>query len=127
MDPKSLRYATSHEWAGLDGDAVVVGISRFAVDQLTDVTYLELPRVGKAYKAGEEFGVIESVKSTSPLYSPVAGTVTAVNDKAVADTAVINEDPYAVGWMVKMTLAPGATLDHLMSFAAYEKQIADSH
>lgn len=127
MDLKSLRYLESHEWAYPDGAVVTIGVSRFAVDQLTDVTFLELPKVGRQLRAGEEFGVIESVKSTSPLYSPVAGEIIAVNDAAVKDTALVNEDPYLKGWLLKVKLAPGATLDHLKSSAEYEKQIADSH
>lgn len=127
MDLKSLRYLESHEWACPEGEIVTIGVSRFAVDQLTDVTFLELPKVGRQLKVGEEFGVIESVKSTSPLYSPVAGEIIAVNDAAVKDTALVNEDPYLKGWLLKVKLAPGATLDHLKSSADYEKQIADSH
>ena len=94
MDLTALRYAKTHEWVHLDGDTATVGITWFAVDQLTDVTYLELPKVGKVLRAGDEFGVIESVKSTSPLYAPVGGEVVAVNAAAVANTAVINADPY---------------------------------
>ena len=124
MDESALRYAKTHEWAKLDGDVATVGITRFAVDQLTDVTYLELPKVGKVVKAGDEFGVIESVKSTSPLYAPVAGEVVAANTAAVTDTAVINADPYGAGWLVKIKLAPGATLDHLLTKAQYDAQLA---
>jgi glycine cleavage system H protein len=124
MDLSALRYAKSHEWAKKDGDTVTVGITRFAVDQLTDVTYLELPKVGKSFKAGDEFGVIESVKSTSPLYAPVAGEVVAANDAVERDTAVINADPYDAGWLIKLKLAPGAALDHLLTKDQYEAQIA---
>src|SRR4051794_20751583 len=124
MDLSALRYAKTHEWAKLDGDTATVGITRFAVDQLTDVTYLELPKVGKAFKAGDEFGVIESVKSTSPLYAPAAGEVVAVNAAVVKDTAVINADPYDAGWLVKLKLAPGATLDHLLTKDQYDAQLA---
>ncbi len=127
MDETKLRFATTHEWVDRDGETATVGITRFAVDQLTDVTFLELPKVGKVLKAGDEFGVIESVKSTSPLYAPVAGEVIAVNDAAMKDTGLINDDPYTKGWMLKMKLAPSATLDHLKSHSDYETQIADSH
>lgn len=124
MDLSALRYAKSHEWAGLDGDTVTVGITRFAVDQLTDVTYLELPKVGKVVKAGDEFGVIESVKSTSSLYAPVAGEVVAVNTKAAADPAVVSADPYEAGWLIKLRVGPGATLDHLLTKDQYDAQLA---
>lgn len=127
MDLASLKYATSHEWVHLEGDTAVVGVTKFAVDQLTDVTYLELPRVGRTLKVGEEFGVIESVKSTSPLYSPLAGEVVAINDAAVKDTGIINDDPYTKGWLLKVRFATGANLNHLLDHKAYEKQIADSH
>lgn len=127
MDLTSLRYAPTHEWVAVAGDTATVGITRFAVDQLTDVTYLELPKVGRPLKAGDEFGVIESVKSTSPLYAPVAGEVVAVNDAAAKDTAVINEDPYEKGWLIKLRLAPGTSLDHLLTKDRYDAQIAEGH
>jgi glycine cleavage system H protein len=133
MDLKSLRYATSHEWAAKDGDIVTIGITRFAVDQLTDVTFLEfakdrkLLKVGDVLKVGDEFGTIESVKSTSALYSPVAGTVVAINDAPVKDTGLVNDDPYEKAWMLKIKLASGAALDHLKKHADYEKMIAESH
>src|ERR1700712_5346094 len=113
MDPKSLKYAASHEWAAVEGDTVTVGITQFAADQLTDVTYLELPKVGKVLKVGDEFGVVESVKMTSPLYAPVAGEVIAVNDAPVKDTGLINSSPFEQGWMLKLKLAPGASASHL--------------
>jgi glycine cleavage system H protein len=127
MDPKSLKYAASHEWAAVDGDVVTVGITQFAADQLTDVTYLELPKVGKVLKAGDEFGVVESVKMTSPLYAPVAGEVVAVNDAPVRDTALINSSPFEKGWMIKVKLAAGAGAGHLKSHAEYETQISEGH
>lgn len=133
MDQTALRYADSHEWALLEGDTVTIGITRFAVDQLTDVTFLEFAKDRKPLKPGDplnvkdEFGTIESVKSTSALYSPVQGEVLAVNDAATKDTAIINEDPYEKGWLLKMKLAPGANLDHLKSHADYEKFIAEAH
>lgn len=124
MDLSTLRYAPTHEWAKLDGDVVTVGVSAFAVEQLTDVTYLELPKIGKSYKSGDEFGVIESVKSTSSLYAPVNGEVIAVNDAAAKDTAVVNSDPFGAGWMVKFKLAPGTNLDHLLTKDAYDAQVS---
>jgi glycine cleavage system H protein len=124
MNRDALKYAKTHEWALVDGDVVTVGITQFAVDQLTDVTYLELPKVGKTLKLGDEFGVVESVKSTSPLYAPVAGEVIAVNDAAAKDTALLNSDPFGLGWMVKIKLAAGVNLDHLLTNGQYESQIA---
>jgi glycine cleavage system H protein len=124
MDLSALRYAKSHEWAAVEGGVATVGITQFAVDQLTDVTYLELPKVGKTVAAGDEIGIIESVKSTSPIYSPVAGEIVAVNDAAASDTAIINADPFGAGWLVKVKLAAGAGTDHLLTKAAYDEQIA---
>jgi glycine cleavage system H protein len=124
MDLSRFRFAPSHEWALADGDTVTVGVSAFASEQLGDVTYLELPKVGKALTAGAECGVIESVKSTSSLYAPVSGEVIAVNDAAVSDTELIKNDPFGAGWLMKLKLAPGATLDHLLTHDKYEAQIA---
>lgn len=124
MDPKNLRYSETHEWTALDGDVCTVGITRFAVDQLTDVVYIELPTVGDRLKAGQRFGTIESVKAVSDLYAPVAGQVVAVNAKLVQDTTPVSQDPYGKGWMVKLQLAPGTTLDHLLTLEQYQEQIA---
>ncbi len=129
-NPSGLRYAPTHEWAKLEGDVVTVGITAFAVEQLTEPTYLELPTVGTELKAGDKFGVIESYKSTSDLYSPVAGTVVARNDPLVddgqrkGDPKPVNDDAFGAGWMVKIKLAPGATLDHLLTAAQYDTQLA---
>jgi glycine cleavage system H protein len=124
MDLNALRYTQSDEWARLDGDTVTVGVTAFAVEQLTDVTYLELPSVGKMLDKGQEFGVIESVKATSSLFAPVPGTVAAVNDAAVRDTNIVTTDPFGAGWLVKFKVAPGTSLDHLLSKAQYDAKIA---
>ncbi len=124
MDPKKLRYAKTHEWASLEGDLCTVGITKFAVDQLTDVVYIELPEVGDHTFAGEGFGEIESVKAVSDLYAPVSGEVAEINDKLLDDPTVVTKDPFGQGWMVKIKVEPGTTLDRLMTLAQYEKQIA---
>jgi glycine cleavage system H protein len=124
MDPKNLRYATTHEWAILEGDQCTVGISKFAVDQLTDLVFVELPEVGDHVFKGESFGEIESVKAVSELYSPVNGEIVAINEKLLDDPAKISADPYGKGWMVKIKVEPGTNLDHLMTLDKYEKQIA---
>ena len=113
------RFSDSHEWHVLEGNTVTIGISRFAVDELTDVTYVELPGVGDTVTAGEAFGEIESVKATSDLYSGVTGKVTAVNDKAVEDPAIINDDPQGSAWLIKVKADEPAQLDALMDEAAY--------
>jgi glycine cleavage system H protein len=124
MDPKNLRYATTHEWAILEGDQCTVGITKFAVDQLTDLVFVELPEVGDHVFKDESFGEIESVKAVSELYSPVNGEIVAINEKLLDDPAKISADPYGKGWMVKIKVEPGTNLDHLMTLEKYEKQIA---
>ncbi len=124
MDPKKLRFAPTHEWASLEGDVCTIGISKFAVDQLTDVVYLDLPDVGEHVFEGDSFGEVESVKAVSDVYSPVDGEVTAVNDKLVNDPSGVTSDPYGAGWLIKVKVEPGTTLDHLMTLQQYEKQVA---
>jgi glycine cleavage system H protein len=125
MDLSQLRYTPSHEWASLSGDVVTIGITQYAVEQLTDVTHLQLPKAGTAVAAGKAFGEIESVKAVFDLNAPVDGTVVEANAAVQADPSLINQDPYGAGWMLKVKLAPGAKLDHLLNQAAYEKQLAD--
>jgi glycine cleavage system H protein len=124
MDPKNLRFSKSHEWASLKDGICTTGITKFAVEQLTDVVYIELPDVGDNTFAGEAFGEIESVKAVSDLYSPVSGEVTEINEKLLEDPAAISKDPYGAGWLVKIKVEPGTTLDDLMTLEQYEKQIA---
>ncbi len=100
--PADRFYTDTHEWLKLDGDALVCGITRFAVEELTDVTYVDLPAIGKVVAAGKAYGEIESVKATSELYSPVDGTVAAINDKVKADPSLVNQDPYEAGWLVRI-------------------------
>jgi glycine cleavage system H protein len=124
MDPKNLRYATTHEWAFLEGSVCTVGITKFAVQQLTDVVYIELPDVGDHVFSGDSFGEIESVKAVSDLYSPVDGEVTAINEPLLNDPAAVASDPFGKGWLVKITVEKGTTLSHLLTLEQYEKQIA---
>lgn len=124
MDLNALRYAESHEWAKQDGDIITVGISQYAVDQLTDVTHLQLPKAGTAVTAGKPFGEIESVKAVFDLNAPVTGEVIEVNSKLASDPSPINADCFGAGWMVKIKLAKGASLDHLMTKAKYDEQVA---
>ena len=128
MDPKKLRYSKTHEWAYLDGDVCTLGLTQFAVDQLTDVIYVDLPDVDDPVVAGDSFGEIESVKAVSDLYSPVGGDVSAVNEKLQNDPTIISKDPYDKGWLIKVKVDKGTTLDQLMTLEQYEKQIAsESH
>jgi glycine cleavage system H protein len=124
MDPKTLRYATTHEWAHLEGDRCTVGITKFAVEQLTDIVYIELPDVGDHVFAGESFGEIESVKAVSDLYAPVNGEVVEVNEKLLNDPTAVTEDPYGKGWLIRVKVEPQTTLDHLLTAEQYVKQVA---
>src|SRR5712692_3184178 len=104
MVPKNLRYAETHEWASVDGDVCTVGITQFAVEQLTDVVFVELTKVGKKVAAKDAFGQIESVKSVNDLYAPVAGEIIARNEALEKDPAIVSADPYENGWMVKIKM-----------------------
>jgi glycine cleavage system H protein len=125
MDPKSLRFSESHEWVSLDGDTATVGISRFAVDQLTDLIMIDLPKVGTRVTAGKSFGEVESVKSVNDLYSPVSGEVIAVNPAVVEDVQKLAEDPYEKGWLIKVKVDASAASSVLLDHDAYEKKIAE--
>jgi glycine cleavage system H protein len=123
VDPRALRYATTHEWAWLDGDICTVGISAFASEQVGDLTYLELPKVGTLVGAERSMGVIESVKSTNDFYAPVSGEVVEVNATLIENLDLVKTDPFGGAWMVKIKVAPGSTLDHLLTYDQYQKQI----
>ena len=104
-DLSSYRFSPSHEWVRHDGDTATVGISDHAQAQLGDVIFLELPEPGTALQAGEKFGVVESVKAASDLFSPVAGTVESVNDKLSTNPELVNTDPYGDGWLLRLAAA----------------------
>lgn len=128
MSEESLLYAASHEWVRVEGVQCVVGITRFAVEQLTDVTYVELPPVGRAVTKGKPFGVIESVKSANDLYAPVSGEVVEVNNRVADDPGSIASDPYGEGWMIKIRTSGDPDVGGLMKKADYDAQTAaDSH
>jgi glycine cleavage system H protein len=124
MDPKTLRYAKTHEWAYLEGNVCTIGLTKFAVDQLTDIIYIDMPDVDDPVSTGDSFGEIESVKAVSDLYSPVTGDIVSVNEKLETDPTLISNDPYDKGWLIKVKVEKDTTLDHLMTLEQYEKQIA---
>ncbi len=128
MNPNELLYAASHEWAHIAVEngvkVATIGISAFAVQQLNDLVYMDLPEVGKKLAVGDEFGEVESVKAVSPLYSPVAGEITAVNTELPDHLERLGDDPYGSGWVIKVRLSDESALSQLMDFAAYEKQCA---
>jgi glycine cleavage system H protein len=114
------RYTKSHEWVTVDGKTATVGITDFAQSQLGDVVFLELPSAGRKVAERESFGVVESVKAASDLYSPVAGRITAVNEKLAGRPELINSDPYGEGWILKLELAGDLPAD-LLDEAGYRK------
>jgi glycine cleavage system H protein len=125
MDPKTLRFTPTHEWVYLDGDTATVGISRFAVDQLTDLIMIELPSVGAKVTAGKGFGEVESVKAVSDLYAPVSGEVTEVNPELAANVQLLAQDPYDKGWLIKVKVDPNAGTSELLDHETYEKKVAE--
>ena len=122
--PADLKFAKSHEWARHEGDVVTVGISDHAQAELTDIVYLELPQVGRQVTAGEDVAVVESVKSASDIYSPVAGEIVEVNDALAEDPSGINTDPYGAGWMFKIKVADPGPLAALMGSGDYDSFVA---
>lgn len=116
--PKELKYTKDHEWARVEGGTVTVGITDHAQSALGDVVFVDLPQAGRQLKAHETFGVVESIKAVSDLYSPVAGKVIESNTALADDPSQVNKDPYGSAWLVKLEVATGAT-DGLMDAAAY--------
>jgi glycine cleavage system H protein len=116
----SVKYSSDHEWVLLDGDIASVGISNYAQEQLGDVVFVDLPKVGAALSAGDECAVIESVKAASEIYAPVGGEITAVNDALADEPGAINNDPLGEGWMFKMRIADSGEVDALMDKDAYK-------
>jgi glycine cleavage system H protein len=114
------RYAKTHEWVTVDGKHATVGITDFAQSQLGDVVFLELPKTGRKLDAGETFGVVESVKAASDLYSPVAGRISEVNEKLTSKPELINSDPFGEGWILKLDLTGDLPAD-LLDEDGYKK------
>jgi glycine cleavage system H protein len=123
--PRNLKYTNSHEWVRVEGKEVVVGITDFAQDQLSDLTYVELPAVGDAFSAQEEAAVLESVKAASDIYAPVSGTVTAVNNELLDHPEVVNTDPYGQGWLFKLSLEDQTELEALLDADEYDASMPD--
>ena len=121
--PDDLRYTDDHEWLRLEGDEGVVGITAYAAGELGDVVFVELPAPGTTFEAAQSFGVIESVKTASDLYSPLAGEVVAVNEQLGEHPELVNNDPYGGGWMVRLRMADPAAADALHDAAAYGRLI----
>lgn len=121
--PENLKYTKDHEWAKIEGKTVTVGITDHAQKSLGDVVYVELPAVGKTLKAGETFGVVESIKAVSDLYAPITGKVLEVNSELSQDPSRLNQDPQGSAWMVKFELTDPASVNQLMDAATYSKYV----
>jgi glycine cleavage system H protein len=128
MNPENLKYNESHEWVGLTVEGgkqlAVVGITDFALQQLTDLVYMELPAVGDQVTQGQQFGEVESVKAVSPLYSPVSGKVVAIHREIINQLETLADDAFGNGWLIKVELDAGSTLGSLLDYQAYQKQCA---
>ncbi len=123
--PEDLKYSKEHEWVRLEGDTAVIGITDYAQDSLGDVVYVELPAEGDAVTRGETFGVVESVKAVSDLYSPVSGSVVEMNDAVVDGPEAINEDPYTEAWMLKVELDNIDEIEELLTADEYQQFIEE--
>lgn len=128
IDPKTLKYSPTHEWVCLDGDVATIGISRFAVDQLTDLILIDLSKAepGSKLAAGKPFGEIESVKAVADLYAPISGEILEVNARVRDDVQLLAEDPYEKGWLLKVRVKDTAQVDALLNQSQYEAQLNDS-
>ncbi|WP_421656330.1 glycine cleavage system protein GcvH [Leptothermofonsia sp. ETS-13] len=121
--PDDLKYLDSHEYARLEGEIATIGITAFAVDQLGDIVFLELPEVGDAVEKGEKFGTVESVKAVEDLNSPVTGTVVECNTPLVDAPEHLADDPYGEGWLIKVRVDDPADLDDALSASEYQEQV----
>lgn len=125
--PNDLRYTKDHEWAKREGNRLRIGITSFAVEQLGDITLVELPKVGTKVEAHKAFGTVESVKTLSDLFAPVAGTIVEVNDALSSQPELVNEGAYDKGWMVVIEPSNPADWDTLMDPASYSKHLESAH
>ncbi len=117
--PENLKYTKDHEWAKVEGNQITVGITDHAQSALGDIVFVELPKVGRELKPGETFGVVESIKAVSDLYSPIQGKVVAINAAAVAEPSLLNREPHSTAWLVKLELTDPASLGSLMDAGKY--------
>ena len=122
--PDDLRYHSEHDWARVEGDEAVLGITWFAQDSLGELVHFEAPEVGATVAKDASYGEVESVKAVSDVVSPLSGEVVEVNAKAVDEPEVVNDDPYGEGWLIRIRMADPAELDSLMDAAAYRAHVA---
>jgi glycine cleavage system H protein len=125
VNPKNLKYHKEHDWARIEGDTAVLGVTDYAQESLGDIVYIELPEVGAEVTAGSSYAEIESVKAVSDVFAPVSGTVIEANDEVVDAPELINESPYEDGWLIKIKLSDPGQADELMSAEEYEEMLAE--
>jgi glycine cleavage system H protein len=123
--PEGIYYTKEHEWIRVDGDEIVIGITDHAQNALTDIVYIELPGDEEELEEMEEFAIVESVKSASPIFAPLAGQVTAVNDELDDAPELLNTDPYGAGWIIRMRLSNPEAVSTLMDSTAYKAEIGE--
>lgn len=119
--PADLKYTRSDEWVRVEGSAAATGLTDYAQDQLSDIVYVEMPAVGAAFKQGEPWGSVESVKAASDVNMPLSGAITEVNESLGSAPELVNSDPYGKGWMLKFTVTNASELNSLMDAGAYQK------
>jgi len=124
--PQDLKYTKSHEWVRIDGEIATIGVTDYAQSELGDITYLELPDVGGSVSGGEPFGVVESVKAASDIYTPIDGEVIERNEDAIAAPDVVNSSPYEGAWLIRVRVSDPAQLEQLMSAVEYEALLKNS-
>lgn len=123
MYPDDLKYSKEHEWVRMEGNIAQIGVTVFAQDSLGDVVFIDLPDVGTEVRQFEKFGEIESVKSVSDLFSPIAGTIVDANSAAIDNPETVNTDPYGSGWLIKVEISDPSQLDELMDAETYETKL----
>lgn len=123
--PEDLKFSKEHEWVRVSGNIATIGISDYAQDQLGEIVFVELPDEGEEFEKDDAFGVVESVKSVNDIYAPLTGRIVEVNDPVVDSPEIVNEDPYAEGWLVKIEISDPKELGELMSAKDYEAYIKE--
>jgi glycine cleavage system H protein len=124
VNPEDLKYTAEHEWLRVDGDTAVVGVTDYAQDQLGDIVYIGLPAVGDTIEPGSSIGELESTKSVSDLFAPVAGVITERNDALEQNPEIVNSDPYGEGWLIKVRMSDPSLTDGLLDAAGYAELTA---
>lgn len=125
--PKNLKFTRTHEWLNNDQDDMIIGITEHAQQLLGDMVFVELPEVGTKVNAGDEIGVVESVKAASDFYAPISGVIVAINQQVIENPALVNSDPYNAGWLVKIKASSHDELNALLNADQYQNEIAGDH